>query len=427
MKLRPLGTLLLAALLLGGCASSSGIQSHGADTYRVEGSSEFGLNLARERAFEEASGYCTTAGERVHEISSRASSSVDFLGDPIQTFELVFQCVGTGGGQPAGNPQATTLPPPPPTVIDQPDRTPPATELAAEQAAEQADWQHYEICGSGMYDVHTTRQACDAAIRSDRLPLAAASDSLFNRAILFAQLGQHAEAIADLDLLLSVVPDDRRAYEFRQNLAEAARPRTYHLYYEGLFCAGVPGDTIMHPAAELFLTTAVVPLDDPNAAVESVHPGTGSYYPNVSQGFTTRPHTRIWSGMRNRLHLTASLWEHDGGGAEVEAVGLLVFNLALAARGASTPATVPGSRLPVPRPGPKQPTGEPVGQEPGQFADALFGTGHDLLGVAIYEEFDVSYYANQPKRNYAGIRHHFATPHNKGGADCRAYFSVEAS
>lgn len=417
MKLRLLTALMLTTLLLGGCTTSTGIQSHGADTYRVEGSSEFGLASARQRAFEEASGHCTTSSERVHEISSRTSSSVDFLGDPIQTFELVFQCVGPGGDQPGTNPPAATLPPPPPTVVEQPDRAAQATEQPdrAAQAAEQAVWQAYQICGSGTPDLHARRQACDTAIGTNMLPLEATADSLFNRALLFAQLGQYAEAVADLDFLLGTFPGDRPAYEFRQELAEAARPRTYHLFYEGIFCAGAPRDTIMHPAAELFLTTAVVPLDNPNAAVESVHPGRGSYYPDVRSGFTRSPHIQIWAGQQDRVHLTASLWEHDGGGAEAETVGLLVLAaaVALATRRAGAP---------------KVPPGQPVmGYQTGETADKLLGTGHNLLGIAHYNGVDLSYYAGLQKQNYGGIRHHFVTSHNQGGADCRVYFGVEAS
>lgn len=85
-------TLLLTTLLLNGCTLSSGVQSHGAKTYRVEGASEFGLRQAKERAYEEASTYCSSSDERVNEISSSTGSYRDIFGDPLQTFEIVFEC-----------------------------------------------------------------------------------------------------------------------------------------------------------------------------------------------------------------------------------------------------------------------------------------------------------------------------------------------
>ena len=87
-----LKTSLLAALLLNGCAVSSGVQSYGARTYRVEGASEFGLSQAKERAFQDASAYCSSSGERIQEISSSTGAYWDAFGDPLQTFELIFQC-----------------------------------------------------------------------------------------------------------------------------------------------------------------------------------------------------------------------------------------------------------------------------------------------------------------------------------------------
>ncbi len=159
------------------------------------------------------------------------------------------------------------------------------------------------------------------------------------------------------------------------------------------------------------MTTTVFPLDNPNAQVVRVHPGKGSYYPNVKPGFKKRTHSLIWSDRQNPVRLAVSLWEHDGGGATVELVATKVA-IAIASKGKGIP--------------PGQPSG--VQWRPsGKTANGLFGTGHDLLGITYFSNLDLSYFIGRAKRNDAGIRNHLVTSHKQGGADCRVYFSVETN
>lgn len=408
MKLRLLITLLLTALLLGGCSSSSGVTSRGADTYSVEAGSEFGLAAARERAFEDASAICSASGERVSEISSRTGARADLLGDRIDTYELVFQCGNRAGGQPVAGPPLPAAPQPQLPPANQPSS---AAQAAADRAQDDLD-----LC-SDARDFDTAGIACTRAINSGHLSSQGFSLAYFNRAILYARIGDYERAVADLDDMLGFSPGDRKAIELRQKYAQAALPPPgpmYSIYYQGLFCPGVPKDTIMYPAAELFLTTTVFPIGNPDAQVVKVHPGKGSYYPNVKPGFKTRTHSRIWSGRQNRVRLAASLWEHDGGGKKLEQVALVVAAIAIAAKGKG------GTR----------PSGQPSGitiRPSGNVANALFGTGHDLLGISYFSNLDLSYFIDRPKRNDAGILNHLVTSHKQGGADCRVYFSVETN
>ncbi len=106
--------ITLMAFLIAGCVSSTGVQSLGQGTYRVESGSEFGLAQAQQRALQEASQYCQSFGSPPQEISSRSGSRVDALGDPIQTYELVFRCGGSGQPHYAEGPAYRVGSPPPP-------------------------------------------------------------------------------------------------------------------------------------------------------------------------------------------------------------------------------------------------------------------------------------------------------------------------
>ncbi len=114
--------MTLVALLIAGCVSSTGVQSLGQGTYRVEAGSEFGLAQAQQRALQEASQYCQSFGGPSQKISSRAGSRLDALGDTIQTYELIFRCAGSGQptysegpAYPPGSPPPPYGHPPPPS------------------------------------------------------------------------------------------------------------------------------------------------------------------------------------------------------------------------------------------------------------------------------------------------------------------------
>ena len=104
---------VLGALLICGCASSSGIQSHGSGTYRVEAGSEFGLAQAKSQAWQEANAFCQSSGERAAEISSSVGAHLDALGDRVETYALTFQCGGSGG-------RVASVPVPPPSPVQGP-------------------------------------------------------------------------------------------------------------------------------------------------------------------------------------------------------------------------------------------------------------------------------------------------------------------
>ncbi len=423
-------TLLLvsSALLLGGCASSTGVQSHGANTYRVEGSSEFGLSGAKNAALEDAAEFCSASNQAIYEVSSRSGAYTDAFGDRVQTWELVFQCTGSPG--------RTAGPPEYPSRRDEP-----APERRDDQQI-QAVTREYDRCAGARINDQAVILACSEALRLDPrgtlLTHKARADVYYHRSLAYARLESYERAISDMQMVLRANPQDQEARRLLADMqadraALYAPPPTYHLYYEGLFCAGLPQDTIVYPASELFLTTAVSPVGNPAGMQTRILPPHEKYYEGVVSG-TIIKHGRdeIWSGTDRYVDIAVTLWEHDG---ELGVAGVIALQVgaALLSRGMSR---MGGGYIP---PRGTQPVGSPPGQ--GVLQDpkeeqvgpdevstlaSLVGGGHDLFGATRFRNVDAAGWSAASLRNYAGIRHHIVSSHRYGGADCRAYFRFAA-
>ncbi len=198
-----LNILLVAlfTLTLHGCATSTSVQSHGNNRYRVEGASEFGLSRAKDTAMEDAAKFCGSP-QRVNQISSRNDSHLDIFGDRIQTWELIFQC---GSSSQDANRTAEYVP----------QQDEPEVRNYQRERQVQAVTQAYDRCTSGRLNVQAIILACSEALRLDPRGLLlkpeARSDVLFNRSLAYARLQDYDKAIADMQGVLRAAPGDRKA------------------------------------------------------------------------------------------------------------------------------------------------------------------------------------------------------------------------
>lgn len=106
-------TFLLTALIVTGCAHSSGVIPMGPDTYfisRVAGGMNAGEATLKVEAFKEAGAYCTDQGKQLH-IES-ASESQHGMAAPKA--EVQFRCLSAGDPALKDN----TLRPVPNSVIE---------------------------------------------------------------------------------------------------------------------------------------------------------------------------------------------------------------------------------------------------------------------------------------------------------------------
>ncbi len=86
--------IVVFPIFLSGCISySSGIIPMGPDTYTVSSNSEFGAYKAKQRALQEANRFAETQGKYMIPVSTSEGKDTDFLGDKINTYDLVFRLV----------------------------------------------------------------------------------------------------------------------------------------------------------------------------------------------------------------------------------------------------------------------------------------------------------------------------------------------
>jgi len=422
-----LGVLLLSssAFLLGGCASSSGVRSYGAETHRVEGSSEFGLASAKDAALKDAAEFCSSSNQAVHELSSRSDSHVDAFGDRVETWELIFQCAAPGSAVAR-------------TGVDrrQVEREPDPRDIRSDIEI-QALTREYDRCTVAGVNDQAVVSACTGALRLDPsgtlLTPEARIDVFFNRSLAYARMGGLGQAISDMESVLRVNSGDREARSLLADMnadlaARNAPPLTYRLYYEGLFCALLPRDSIIYPASELFLTTAVQPTGSPDRMETRLLPRNSKYYANVKSGTAIKTkRAEIWSGPDRFVDVAVTLWEHDG---ELGLVGTyaVMAGVALLTRGKGKTTSIysrPGRTVGRPK-GERNYNEDPIDPDQVSALAPLVGGGHDLFGAVRFRNLDAAGWSETALRNDAGIRHHIVGSLRGGGADCRVYLRFAA-
>jgi len=210
---------LVISLNLSGCASSSGVKSAGDNRYWVKGSSEFGLQGAKDAALKDAAKLCGSSKE-VNRISSSNDSHVDFFGDRVQTWELEFSCGyssnnsnSSSGSNSSYNHQQTQTQ---------------HRDIQRERQIKEVK-HAYDICTLPNNE-RTIIAACSKAMLLDPngaiLKSAARIDLFYNRALAYARLKDYDRAIADIHWVLGAAPNDHQARQMLANLkSDKARAR----------------------------------------------------------------------------------------------------------------------------------------------------------------------------------------------------------
>ena len=212
---------LLISLTLNGCATSSGVKSDGDNRYWVEGSSEFGLQGAKDAALKDAAKLCGSS-EEVNRISSSNDSHVDFLGDQIQTWKLEFSC-----GYSSNNSNSNSNSSSSPSYRNQQTETN-HRDVQHERQIKEVKYA-YDICTLPNNE-RTIIAACSKAMQLDPngsiLKPAARMDLYYNRALAYARLKDYDRAIADIHWVLGATPNDHQAQQMMANLkSDKARVR----------------------------------------------------------------------------------------------------------------------------------------------------------------------------------------------------------
>lgn len=90
--------LILSALLLSGCmTNSTGVIPYGPDTFTVTAQSELGGMIeAKKKALSDANSHCESMNKKLMPVSESSSTPLDFVGDPIPTYEVTFRCLKDG-------------------------------------------------------------------------------------------------------------------------------------------------------------------------------------------------------------------------------------------------------------------------------------------------------------------------------------------
>lgn len=102
---------LIAAAMLAGCASNSGIISIGKDTYMVSRQAATGFSgsgTLKAEAFQEASAYCAKQGKTLQVVSTEEAKPPFLLGNYPKA-EVQFMCLTDGDaelGRPKLKPKA---------------------------------------------------------------------------------------------------------------------------------------------------------------------------------------------------------------------------------------------------------------------------------------------------------------------------------
>lgn len=425
--------ILLVALFmltLYGCATSTGVQSHGNNRYRVEGASEFGLASARDRAMEDAAAFCGSP-QRVNQISTRNDFHFDLFGDRIQTWELIFQCGSSSN-----------------------DTYKTAEEIPLQNESEPRDYQRerqdqaltkaYDRCTSDGLNDHAIIQACSETIKLDPrgslLEPEARTDVLYNRSLAYARLQYYDEAIADMQGVLEIAPQDREAFNLLADLRadqeelnrqiQSANHST--LVFNGFWCPKVQKDSVLYPANELIIN--IVVSEQNNQIRETTLPGRGKSYNNIKKGTARRTGGIIlWEGQRQPLIVQATMWEYDDGGPLIDQLTAVAVDFALT-RGTKTMA-----KYAV-----KQGTSRAIAQGSARATNQAFdsinltnqlsrhisslpknllGTNNDLVGSIGIANVSADLF-NRPDKEQ-GFSYNFRTKFTRGGADCRMYFEFK--
>jgi hypothetical protein len=219
----------------------------------------------------------------------------------------------------------------------------------------------------------------------------------------------------------------RRTVESRARRAGAVRARAaYRLFYEGLWCGRIQGDSIAYPANELKVQVFV------NEGAETVAidlPANGVYR-DVRPGYrTVADRGPIWQGGGDPIDVSVVVWEHDDGGP---AVDVLAFAAVTAVSVSTTPAsagrTLYGNAKLIKfaaGAGSNPESGFRPGLIDGAVGSVLksaFGTSNDLVGVQHHRDLSPAVYAGRALGRHRGFGYHFYTSHKRGGANCRVYF-----
>lgn len=337
----------------------------------------------------------------------------------------------------------------------------------AETPEKLQDW--LEGCHGNNDNWPAKERYCDLAIRSENTTDTEYADALAARGTLYYEQGRYRDAVADLSEAIRFDPNvpqfyENRAYAYemlddvgraRADLAAAERltgdrrygdvsrdierdrqaranaRRQFVMTYQGFWCGRIQKDSVFYPANEIKIQTFVYE-DGAGTAYAVDLPSSKGSFGGVKAGHRdNREAGAIWMGGIAPVNLSVVMWEHDDGGPVVDIVAYAAVTAAMAYAGRNSggkPNIYRGGTVGGPNPkGSSSDTEFQPGLIDGAVGSVLksaFGTDNDLVGVAHVRGIDLARLAGRAPVSEHGIRHHIATRHRRGGANCKAYFLV---
>lgn len=258
----------------------------------------------------------------------------------------------------------------------------------------------------------------------------AGGDAYGNLAYAHEKLGNFDAAIENYEIAFRETRDGDYMNELGV-LEEGMTAASYYYFnFQGFTCKSVQKDSVLHPANEVIVQVVTQDVLGEIAAIQL--PKNNEYYSNVKAGFNnnrTVSERVFFAEAFAPATMTVVMWEHDDGGPLIDAAvmyaPLFAAGRAANATGARTPHNIK-MRMP-----PAQSTGaspKPTGvlNIVSQAAKSALGTSHDFMGSDSVQQIVAAELKEAGTKSENGFTYHFKTHHRRSGANCTAYFYVDA-